>query len=103
MSAPELKASLNLQLSELDQTLMLVAYESNSSRISHRQGELQFRGFSGLVRVSAEHGLTIQEKDVLLFCSKRPDEGVNQELIERIKRLNSELMEIYEQQVLSGD
>jgi hypothetical protein len=103
MITSELKASLRLQLSELDQTLMLVAYESNSSRISHEKGVMQFRGFSGVVRVSAEDGMTIQDKEVVLFSSKRPEDGVDQALIDRLKRINKELMDIYEQQVLSGD
>lgn len=103
MNSDNLQKALYFQISELSQNLMLVGYESNSSRISHDNGDMSFRGFSGSVLVTKQGELTVSEKGVVLFSSKQAQVGVDQGLIDRLKRINQELMDIYEQQVLSGD
>lgn len=103
MNSDNLQKALYFQISELSQNLMLVGYESNSSRISHDNGDMSFRGFSGSVLVTKQGELTVSEKGVALFSSKQAQVGVDQGLIDRLKRINQELMDIYEQQVLSGD
>lgn len=103
MTTSTLQDALYFQVSELSQNLMLVGYESNSSRISHENGDMAFKGFSGVVLVTKQGELTVSEKGVVLFSSKQAQVGIDQALIDRLKRINQELMDIYEQQVLSGD
>ncbi len=103
MSTEELQRRLMVELSELAQNLMLVGYESSSSRISHENGDMTFRGFSGTVVITKQGELLVSDKGQLLFRTKRAQGGVDESLIQRLKRLNKELLDIYEQQVLSGD
>jgi hypothetical protein len=90
---------------ELAQNMMLVGYESSSSRIMAKNGVLEFSGFSGKLVMQASAQMTLFVSGVEVFDSRKGFDGIGDidELIERFMRLNSELMEIYTQQVLSGD
>lgn len=92
-------------LIELAQNIMLVGYESSSSRIQVKDRILEFTGFSGKLTLMPSGQLTLDVSGVRLVDTREGLSGVVEidALIERFLRLNSELMDIYMQQVLSGD
>jgi hypothetical protein len=90
---------------ELAQNMMLVGYESSSSRILAKDGALEFSGFSGKLVMQATGQMTLSVAGIDVFDSSDGFDTVSDidGLVERFMRLNSELMEVYTQQVLSGD
>lgn len=96
---------LSMHVSELAQNLMLIGFETSSSRVSAHDNVLTYKGFSGQIEYFTEAGSirlmvdgTVVYDSTIHASTKHPDD-----VAEVAKRLNAEMLRVYEQHVLAGD
>lgn len=95
---------LVMLLKELAQDLMLIAYESNSSRVQSSGSSVVFKGFSGEASLDNVTGVL-----QVILVDERPissdqinPEHASEENLNKMRKMASEMMQVYRYAVLSG-
>lgn len=96
---------LSMHVSELAQNLMLIGFETSSSRVSAQSNVLTYKGFSGQIDYLTDSGVIRLTVDgaVVYDSTTHVSTEHSDQVVEVAKRLNAEMLRVYEQHVLAGD